>query len=215
MRSKEEAADYRYFPDPDLALIVISKEMLDEQKESLPELPEQKFKRYTTQHGLTAYEAEILVFDVPLAKFYDAAYTYTKSKLLINWILRDLMSLLKDQQTTLSEIKLTPENLAQLIELIERGVINNRTAQNIFVETAATGKEPKIIVREQGLEQIGDTAALEKIIKEIIDSNPGQVAAYKSGKQQLFGFFVGQAMQKTQGKANPQVINELLKKHLA
>ena len=215
MRSKEEAADYRYLPDPDLPLIQVNQEWIDRIKKELPELPDEKFKRLTTEHGLSVYEAEILINDKELADYYEAVYNAYQSKQSINWIIRDVMGYIKDQKITLAEFKVTPIYLAHIIKLIEQGTINNRSAQEVFQEVAKTGKNPIDIVRELGLEQIGDTGELEAIIQEIVKQNPVQAAEYKAGKEKLFGFFVGQAMQKTKGKGNPQVINELLKKHLA
>ncbi len=214
LRSKEEAADYRYFPDPDLPLIEITSTMIAAAQKTMPELPDEKFERYITQNKLSPYEAEILVNDQDLANYYDAAYKHTESKLLINWILRDVMSVLKDQKITIHEFKIKPEYLASLVDLIEKGTINNQSAKEAFLLSAETGQDPRMIVKEKGLEQIGDVAELDKIIQEIVLNNPEQAAEYRSGKERLFGFFVGQAMQKTKGKANPQLINELLKKHL-
>lgn len=182
-------------------------------KAQMPELPYQKFDRLCAQ-GLTPYEAEILVNDLELANFYEQAYALTKSKQLINWILRDFMALLKEQKLTIAQCKITPAHIAELVTLLETNVINNRAAQQVFETMAENGKKPEILVKELGLQQIGSTEELEALVKEIIETNPGQVADYKSGKTKLWGFFVGQAMAKTQGRANPQQINELLKKYL-
>ena len=214
MRSKEEAADYRYFRDPDLPLIVVSPQEIDAIKQALPELPYAKFQRLCAQ-GATPYEAEILVNDLELAAYYEQAAKHTNSKHLINWILRDLLSLVKTQKIGLSDCKITPKHLADLVDLVDKNIINNRAAQEVFAAMAQTGQEPQVIVKEKGLEQVGTSAELEAIIKEIVDTNPQVVAEYKSGKDRLWSFFVGQAMQKTKGKGNPQIINELLKKYLA
>ena len=213
MRSKEEAADYRYMIDPDLPKIVITDEHLLSIKNELPELPAQKFERFIKEYALTPYEAEIMINDLLLADYYEEAYAYKPSRLLINWVLRDIMGLLKEHMT-LDQLKITPKKLSALVGLIESSVINNRAAQELFLAVVETGKEPEILVKELGLEQMGDSQELEKIIQEIIASNPKQTADYKSGKDKLWGFFVGQAMQKTKGKGNPQLIEELLKKHL-
>lgn len=214
MRSKEEAADYRYFKDPDLPLVVVDQLLIESTKQEMPELPQEKFERLCADKGLTPYEAEILINDIDLSNYFEKASNYTQSKQLINWVLRDIMGFLKDQNIILLDFKITPEKLANLIELIEKDIINNRTAQDVFKIMANTGKDADIIVKEQGLEQVGSSAELENIIKEIIEANPKEVEGYRSGKDKLFGFFVGQAMQKTKGKGNPKIINELLKKYL-
>lgn len=214
MRSKEEAADYRYFPDPDLPLIDISKEWVEELRSQLPELPEQKIKRLVSINGLSLYEADIIVNDLELANYYDQAAKINPSKQTINWILRDLLGYLKETKETLAECKVTPEKLAKIIGLAENGVINNHSAKEVFQEVAKTGKQPEDIVKEKGLEQIGDTEELELIIKAIVDENPGTVAQYKAGREKLFGFFVGEAMKRTKGKGSPNVIQEILKKYL-
>ncbi len=215
MRSKEEAADYRYFPDPDLPIVKIDDQWLEAVRKELPELPDQKFERLVKQIGLSAYEADILIDDPELAAYFEQAVAQIKSKLIINWILRDVMGYLKEHKLTLSEFKVTPEKLARIIELIEKDTINSSAAKQVFEVTAKTGQHPEDVVKELGLEQIGSSEELEKIIIEIIAANPENVAEYKSGKQKIFGFFVGQAMQKTGGKGNPKIIQELLKKHLS
>lgn len=214
MRSKEEAADYRYFEDPDLPILDVSEELISRARNRLPELPDQKMERFCKEQGLSEYEAAILVDDLELANYFDEACKFTKSKSLINWILRNLIGYLKESKTELRSCKVTPERLAKLVELIENDTINTRVAQEVFEIVAETGNEPEAIVEEKGLKQIGSSEELETIIKEIIDANPKNVEQYKGGKDRLFGFFVGQAMQKTQGKGNPKIIQELLKKHL-
>jgi len=215
MRSKEEAADYRYFNDPDLPYIYLTNEEIKVVKDSLPELPEQRFERFKTTKNLTDYEAEILVNDIELGNFFDKVSNLTSSKQVINWILRNLLGYINDQGITLAESKITPELLAKLIEMQEKNVINNRAAQEVFKIMAQTGENPEKIVKEKGLEQMANTGELEKIIKEIVDNNPKEVAEYKAGRERVFGFFVGQAMQKTKGKGDPIAINTLLKKYLS
>lgn len=214
MRSKEEAADYRYFPDPDLPLVVISPEWVERVKADMPELPEQKFERYVQKLGLSEYEATIMVEDRDLADYYEQAHALNPSRQVVNWILRDVLKLVKDTNASIFEIKVTPEKIAKLAKLIDDGVINNHAALQVFEEVAATGKNPEDVVKEKGLQQIGSVEELEAIIKEIIAANQNQVQAYKAGSTKLFGFFVGQAMAKTQGKGNPQIIQQLLKKYL-
>lgn len=215
MRSKEEAADYRYLPEPDLPLLEVSSEWVSTIKNRMPELPDQKFERYTTQFNLSAYEADILIEDRQLSDYYEQAYSYNQSKQVINWILRDVMGYVKEHKIEFSECKVTPEKLVKIVSLLENGTINNRAAQQVFAIVAQTGRQPEDIVKEQGLEQIGSQKELEKIVASIIDENPHEVAQYKSGKDKLFGFFVGQAMKKTDGKADPKIIQDLLKKHLS
>ena len=215
MRVKEELADYRYFHEPDLPLIEVNEDWISRTKELIPELPEQKFERLCKEYGLSEYEAEILVDDLQLTNYFEKAASYCKSKNLINWILRDLMGYLKEVKIPLSASKVTPEKMAQIVDLIDNGTINNQGGKQVFAIIAKTGAVPADVVKEQGLEQIGSTEELEVIIKEIIAQNPDSVAQYKAGKEKLFGFFVGQAMQKTKGKGNPKIIQELLKKHLA
>lgn len=214
MRSKEQAADYRYFPEPDLPLVEVTEEWINRLAAVMPELPWQRLQRYTKEYGLSAYEADILIEDPALCTYYEQARKLTQSKQLINWILRNLLAYVNDNRIALDQCNMTPDKLTELVELLDQGVINNRAAQEIFDIVAQTGKSPSVVVKEQGFEQIQDTAALEKIVTEIIAQNPQQVHAYKAGNQKLFGFFVGQAMKKSQGKGNPQVFNDLFKKHL-
>lgn len=213
MRSKEDAADYRYFTDPDLPLIQIDNQWIERIKQDLPELPYDRFMRLT-QEGLTDYEAEILVDNKELCQYFQQARELTKSKHLINWILRDVMGYLKEHKLELCDFKITPTLLAQLIELLNNGTINGPAAKEVFEIVAQTGQRPADVVKERGLEQIGSIDELEAIVKQIITSNPKQAEEYRSGKDKMFGFFVGQAMKLTQGKGNPQIIQDLLKKHL-
>ena len=213
MRSKEEAADYRYFTDPDLPEIHIDDEWIERIRFTMPELPMQKFERLVTK-GLTPYEAEIIVDDQQLAAYYEQAAQLSSGKQIVNWILRDVIGYLKEHKLSLSEFKVSPEKLAALIELIEEGTINNATAKEVFEEIAVNGKNPADVVKEKGLEQMGSVEELEAIVAEIIAANPTVVTDYKAGKEKLFGFFVGQAMQKTKGKGNPKILQDLLKKHL-
>lgn len=215
MRSKEEAADYRYFLDPDLPLLEVTPEWIDRIQGTMPELPAQKMNRYMQTMGLSAYESEILIDDMQLSNYFEQAWKLLPSKYLVNWILRDVMGYLKEHKVALETFKVTPERLAELVGLVEKGTINNRVAQELFAIVAQDGSSPTQLVKEKGLEQVGSSAELEAIIKEIVDANPQQVADYKSGKDKLFGFFVGLAMAKTKGKGNPKVIQDLLKKYLS
>lgn len=214
MRSKEEAADYRYCEDPDLPLLDIDQQWIEKLKASMPELPFEKYQRLCAS-GLTPYEAEIIIEDKQLADYYEKAASLAPAKPVVNWILRNLLGYLNEQKIALPECKVTPEKLSSLVNLVEQEIINNRVAQEVFLTVAQTGKDPREVVKEQGLEQIGSSAELEKIINDIITQNPAEVAAYKAGKEKLMGFFVGQAMKLTGGKANPKMIQDLLKKALS
>lgn len=215
MRSKEEAADYRYFLDPDLPFLEITEEWIERITKQMPELPLQKHERLVNTAGLSPYEADILIEDIDLAHYFEQTFKINPSKHIINWILRDLMGYLKEHKITPAECKVTPDKLAELVGLVEKGTINNRAAQEIFALVAQNSKSPTHLVKELGLEQVGSTEELEIIIKEIVTSNPTQAADYKLGKDKLFGFFVGLAMQKTKGKGNPKIIQDLLKKYLS
>lgn len=214
MREKGDSADYRYLPDPDIPPLELEQSHIDQITKELPELPAQKFERLKTRYGLSDYEAEILINDKDLSAYYEACAQLHTSPLVINWVLRDVSAYCKDNKINFNECKVTPAYLVELIKLIEQQTITARIAQEIFAEVAQSGAQPSTIVRERGLEQITDIAQLETIVKEIIQAHPQQLASYKAGTTKLFGFFVGAVMQRTQGKAPPQVIQELLKKHL-
>jgi aspartyl-tRNA(Asn)/glutamyl-tRNA(Gln) amidotransferase subunit B len=215
MRSKEEAADYRYVREPDLPLIVVNQEWLENIKKEIPELPEQKIERFKKDYNLLSYEAEILTNEIALANYFEEVAKNCKfTKKASNWILRNVLGYLKENKITFNEFKITPQNFAELILVIENGLINTKVAQDVFANMAQTGKSASKIIKEQGLEQIDNTKELEEIIKKIINENPELVKGYKAGKTKLFGFFVGQAMKETQGKGNPKTIQDLIKKHL-
>jgi aspartyl-tRNA(Asn)/glutamyl-tRNA(Gln) amidotransferase subunit B len=213
MRSKEEAADYRYFNDPDLPTIKITDEEIAAIKQSLPELPYQRFDRLVSQ-GLSDYEADILIDNPEMGAYYDQASANTKSKTLINWVMRDVMGYLKEHSITLESFLVSPEKLALLIDMVDKGIINASAAKKVFDLVAQSGGNPTALVKEHGLEQIGSVDELEAIVKKIVAENPENVALYKAGKERVFGFFVGQAMKQTAGKGNPHLIQELVKKHL-
>lgn len=215
MRSKEEAADYRYFDDPDPSSLEISDEHIEKIKASLPELPQAAFERLCKDYSLTAYEADILLEDRTLTTYFEDTYKNYKSKQIINWILRDVLGYIKETRESLDVFKVTPKKLATIIKLMETNKINNHAAKQVFEIVALQGKDPEDIVREEKLEQVGSTEELEMIVKDIVNTHPDVVTDYKSGKDKLIGFFVGQAMKKTQGKGNPQIIQELFKKHLS
>jgi aspartyl-tRNA(Asn)/glutamyl-tRNA(Gln) amidotransferase subunit B len=215
MRSKEETSDYGFFQEPDLPLVNITPERIEQAKKQMPELPLAKFERFTQQLGLTKDEADILIEDLDLANYFDYVKKFTASKNVIHWILRDLMGYLKEKKISLATCKMTPQRLAQLVNLLDAGVINSPTAKEVFVLVAQIDQDPDVIIEKQGLKQIDSAEELEAMIKEVIAANPQQTADYKAGKDKLFGFFVGQMMQKTKGKGNPQLINDLIKKYLS
>lgn len=216
MRSKEDAHDYRYFPEPDLMPLEISQELIDEIRVKMAELPQQKRDRYTQELGLSDYDANVIVDQLETALFFDKVVELgTNAKEAVNWLMGDVTGYLKDQKLTINETKLTPENLSEMIGLIEKGTISKKIAKDIIVELLEKGGSAQKIVEDKGMSVISDEGALKEIIQKIIDANPGQVAAYKGGKDKLFGFFVGQVMKETQGRANPQAINKLLKEALS
>ncbi|MDO8445746.1 MAG: Asp-tRNA(Asn)/Glu-tRNA(Gln) amidotransferase subunit GatB [Deltaproteobacteria bacterium] len=216
MRGKEEAHDYRYFPDPDLVPIEISPEWIEDVRKSLPELPAQKVKRFTAEYGIPEYDAEVLSVSKALANYYEeTAKLSGQSKAASNWIMGDLLRFLKEDDREIEESPVTPKHIAEMIKLMDDGTISGKIAKTVMEEMYKTGKMPEDVVKEKGLVQVTDTGAIEKVIDEVIAENADSVAAYKSGKDKLFGFFVGQVMKKSQGKANPGAVNELLKKKLA
>ncbi len=215
MRSKEEAQDYRYFTEPDLGIIKIDDAWLEQIKQTIPELPHDKCKRFQQEYGLSSNDADTLINDVSIANFFEqAAKESNNPKATSNWILRDLLAYLKEHKIELQDTQITPHGVAELIIALDNGVINSKVAQEIFVDMIQTGKTASVIIEEKGLKQIGSTEELEKIVRNVIAKNPENVALYKAGNERLFMFFVGQSMKETKGKGNPVIIQELLKKHL-
>lgn len=219
MRSKEEAKDYRYFPDPDLLPVMVEQSQIDEIRQSLPELPDAKKSRLMDEYKLTSYDATVLVGEKENADFYEVAISKLKMtaeapKLLANWMTVELFSLLNKEGLTIEESKVSSAALAGLVNLITENVISGKIAKTVFAEMWETGKEAAAIVEEKGLKQIVDPSAIEAIIKTVLDSNPDKVAEFRGGKDKLFGFFVGQVMKAMQGKGNPAMINDILKKML-
>jgi aspartyl-tRNA(Asn)/glutamyl-tRNA(Gln) amidotransferase subunit B len=215
MRGKEEAHDYRYFPDPDLVPLVVNTGWVEEIRGSLPELPDAKRNRYVVEFGLPDYDAEVLSASREIAEYFEACVAvYPQAKAVSNWVMGDVLRALKDDNREISECPVTPALLADMLELIEKGTISGKIAKTVFDEMYKTGKEPAKIVEEKGLVQVTDTGAIEKIIDEVLAAESGQVEAYRSGKEKLFGFFVGQVMKASKGKANPALVNEILLKKL-
>lgn len=215
MRSKEEAHDYRYFPDPDLLPLEVSNEWIEQIKQTLPELPDQKKHRFINDYGLSAYDASILIAERARADYFETTAKGRDAKLAANWVINELLGALNKDGETLKNSPVAAKQLGGLIDLIANDTISGKIAKDVFAEMYATGKEPAAIVEEKGLKQVTDTGAIEKIIDEVLAENPDNVAAYRSGKDKLFGFFVGQVMKKTQGKANPAAVNDLLKNKLS
>jgi len=212
MRSKEEAHDYRYFPDPDLRPLKISRAQVAEIQKSLPELPEARLARFTKELGLSEADAAILIDNKTLGDCFDAARKKTKHhKHLANWLIGDITGWLKANKKELSETKLSPEALAELAELLEAQTISSAIAKKLLPELLEKGGLPKAMVEAQGLSQVSDEGALKAIVEKVLAENPKEVEAYKGGKTQLTGFFVGQIMKESKGSANPQLVNRLLK----
>ena len=214
MRSKEDANDYRYFPEPDLMPVEISREWVEEIRAKMPELPEQKRKRYESL-GLSAYDANVMVEQMETALFYDEVLKLGGDyRIANNLLVGDITAYLKENNININQTKLTPQALYELVDMICKGTISNNIAKKILPDLLKNGGSAKEMVEKQGLSVISDEGAIKEIIAKVIENNPAQVTAYKGGKQQLFGFFVGQVMKETKGRANPQVINKLLKEAL-
>lgn len=216
MRSKEEANDYRYFPDPDLLPLEITEAFIEQVRLDLPELPDEKCERFKSEYGLGDYDAGVLTATRELADYYERVTRLagTDAKLCANWVMGDLAAALNKAGSDIESSPVGPERLAGLVKRISDGTISGKIAKQVFESLWETDLEADAIIEQQGLMQITDTGAIETIIDEIIAANPEQVAGYRSGKDKLFGFFVGQAMKATAGKANPTQLNELLKKKL-
>jgi aspartyl-tRNA(Asn)/glutamyl-tRNA(Gln) amidotransferase subunit B len=218
MRSKEDAHDYRYFPDPDLLPLEVSDDFIEKLKADIPELPDDKKKRFIDEFKISSYEATILVSDIDTAKYFEEVVAKMGKnkdmKLAVNWITGELFAVLNNKNLEISESPIGAKNLAKLINLIKNGTISGKIAKTIFELMMDGDKDPQIIVQEKGLKQESDPKALEALIDKIINDNREKAVEYKQGKEKLFGFFVGQAMKASGGKANPQLINEILKKKL-
>ena len=218
MRGKEEAHDYRYFPDPDLVPIEISSDWIEGVRKGLPELPADKVKRFVAEYGIPEYDAEVITVTKAVSTYYeDLVKISGLPKASSNLLMGDILRVLKEDNLEIEDVRnstLTPGATGSLLKLIEDGTISGKIAKTVFEEMRKTGKMPEEIIKEKGLVQVTDTGAIEKVIDEVLAENADSVAAYRSGKDKLFGFFVGQVMKKSQGKANPGAVNELLKKKL-
>ena len=219
MRSKEEAHDYRYFPDPDLPLLTVDAEWIQTTRRSMPELPEARRHRFIKEYALSEYDAGVLTSTRSLADFFEqTAQLSGQAKIGANWIMGDLLRFYKDSNTDLKDLSkspVSPKMLADMIALVEKGTISGKIAKTVMEEMYKTGKEPQKIIEEQGLVQISDTGEIEKIVDKVIEDHPKSVEQYRAGKTGTLGFFVGQVMKSTGGRANPQTVNDLLRKKLA
>jgi len=222
MRNKEDAHDYRYFPDPDLPPLILSQEEIERTRATLPELPDAKKTRFIQDFGLTSYDAGVLTSETETADFYEKCLSFRSdkyeiqkfSKICANWIIGELFAALNRDALSLEQSRITPEALAELVKLLLDSVISGRIAKEIFPEMWDTGDFPTLIVKRKGLEQVSDDSAISASIDRILADNADKVAEYRSGKDKLFGFFVGLVMREMAGKGNPQVVNEILKKKL-
>lgn len=218
MRSKEDAHDYRYFPDPDLLPLEVSDEFIEALKAEIPELPDEKKKRFMDEFKISPYEATILVSDIEVAKYFEEVVAKMGKnkdmKLAVNWITGELFAVLNEKNLEISQTPISAKNLAKLINLIKNGTISGKIAKSIFEHMMDGDLDPQMIVEEKGLKQESDPKALETLIDKIINENREKAIEYKQGKEKLFGFFVGQVMKNSGGKANPQMVNEILKKKL-
>ncbi len=215
MRKKEGSSDYRYFPEPDLPPLEVSSEQLQTWEKTLPELPAQKRKRYEEELGISAYDARVLTDDREVANYYEEAVaTGADAKLVANWVTQDIAAYLNNSKLNITKIALTPVSLGELVQLIEKGTISGKIAKEILPELLEKGGSPKKLVEAKGMTQISDTKELEKIIDEVIAANPNELEKFRNGKTKLKGFFVGQVMKKTGGRADPKLTNQLMEKKL-
>jgi aspartyl-tRNA(Asn)/glutamyl-tRNA(Gln) amidotransferase subunit B len=215
MRSKEEAHDYRYFPEPDLVPMRVDQPWIDRVRTELPELPDAKRQRYIAAYGLPDYDAEVLTADRELAMYFERTVErFDQPKVVSNWVMGDLMRELNRHHITADQAPVTPVHLAGMLQLMENGTISGKIAKTVFDEMYQSGKQAHEVVAEKGLVQMNDSSELASLIRQVLASNPSQVEAYRSGKQKVFGFLVGQTMQATQGKANPKMVNALLREML-
>lgn len=215
MRSKEDAHDYRYFPDPDLLPLVLEEGLVEKIKATLPELPDEKKHRFMKEYGLSLYDSSVLIAEKYRAEYYESVANDNDAKLAANWVINELLGALNKDSKTLDESPISAKQLSGLLALISDNTISGKIAKEVFAEMYQSGKDAAAIVEEKGLKQVTDTGEIESIIDKVIADNPDNVAAYRSGKDKLFGFFVGQVMKETGGKANPAMVNDLLKSKLS
>ena len=215
MRSKEDAMDYRYFPDPDLPPLIVSDQIIEEIKRTMPELPDAKKSRYMTDFGVSDYDATILTSDTIISEFFEESILNNDSKTTITWINVELLGRVNKLNLKFSDLKFAAKDLADLLSLIKNNIISGKIAKDVLDIMIETGQKAEKIVEEKGLKQVTDTGAIKEQIIKILEANPDKIEQYKSGKDKLFGFFVGQVMKESKGKANPQIVNQLLKELLS
>jgi len=212
MRSKEESHDYRYFPEPDLPPLLVRQEWVDEIRRTLPELPAERRRRLEEQHGLPSYDASVLTQTRELADYFEAvAGGCGDAKAASNWVMTEVLRKLKEDGRPLSEAKVTPSALAELVSAVSRGTISGKIAKDVFEKMWTTGDIAEVIIARDGLGQVSDQDALGSVIAGILEQNPAQVATYRSGKKATLGWFVGQVMRETAGRANPKLVNQMLR----
>jgi aspartyl-tRNA(Asn)/glutamyl-tRNA(Gln) amidotransferase subunit B len=215
MRTKEEAHDYRYFPEPDLVPLEINEDWVEEIRETLPELPLQKIERFQAQYGLPAYDSDVLCSSRELADFFEEAVRiHNNPKGISNWIMAEVLRELNRDKVSIGETLLKPSHVAAIVRLIDEGVISGKIGKSVFEEVHRTGDDPEKIVEDKGLRQVSDEGAIEEIARRVLENNPKEVESYRDGKTGVLGFFVGQVMRETRGKANPKIVNEILRKLL-
>jgi aspartyl-tRNA(Asn)/glutamyl-tRNA(Gln) amidotransferase subunit B len=215
MRGKEEAHDYRYFPEPDLVPLEVSKDWVAKLENGLPELPRNRKSRFIEEYGLPEYDAGVLTSEKALADFFEEGVkAYNDPKAVSNWVMGEFLRLLKEENVEVEEVKLTGKHLGEMLKLMDEGVISGKIAKTVFEEMFKTGKDPETIVEEKGLKQISDEGQLEEIVLKVIADNPEPVEDFKNGKDRAIGFLVGQVMKETRGKANPQLVNKLLQEKI-
>ena len=217
MRTKEEAEDYRYFPEPDLLPLVIPPQWLEEIKANMPELPEERLERFIKELGLDQYSAKVLTDNKELGDFFEESLRYygQDPKLTANWLLNDLLGSLSEAGKDIESSPVSPQSLAELVKLIKENVLSSKLAKEVIKEMVATGKSPSQIVEEKGLKQISDEGQIRSMIEEVLRENSKEVERFKAGEEKVFGFLVGQVMKKAKGKANPQLVNKLLREMLS
>jgi aspartyl-tRNA(Asn)/glutamyl-tRNA(Gln) amidotransferase subunit B len=215
MRTKEESPDYRYFPEPDLVKLVIPSHWIEKTRKTLPELPEQKRQRFAEVYKIPSYDVEVLTVSKDLADWYEEGLRiYPHPKIFANWVMGEVLRELKEKTIEITDFKLTPGDLADLLELVDKGLISGKIAKDVFKEMSETGKKPTQIVQQRGLVQVNDKSEIEILVEAVLSENGREVEEYLAGKQKLFGFFVGEVMKKSKGKANPGLVNEILKEKL-
>lgn len=215
MRSKEEAHDYRYFPDPNLLPLLVDQGWVERIRATLPELPDARKRRFMEELGLSDYDAEVLVAAKDVADYYEEVLKYYgDAKMAVNWVMVELMGLLRKEGLEITACPVSAENLGKLLVLQEKGTISGKMAKDIFAEMFSTGQDPETIVKEKGLSQISDAGVLAGLVDKVLAANPKSVAAYRGGKDRALGYLVGQVMKETRGQANPQLVNQLLRERL-